>query len=758
MKKHFKLLLSALALAICLFAFAGVESAQAATLTYNPSADTIQASAACVGYVMKNGDAATVKAKATPIEIPTAATPLKELGFKDGAAIYLYVVDAAIEKDVENAKANFILAAPKANKVVGKIDYTQADDPTSVNVLSATVTDKDKKEVTDAKVIWSPDGTVAYEWVNDQNDNGATGDDADTKGFSGKRLNAALAAGSTVYIKIEGDAGMRTSKAYKVKIAKQAKAPAVKLDIKKNSLAMKNGFDFAKVTKTGDTYGAIGKNDWYTILPYLKTAAIKDLAASIVQTKDFLPLPTKDTNAAKAAITVGSDTKYAYTSYKFKAVGLDVVAAKLETSLSAGFSFAVRKSATDKKPASAITYCDVAAQAKAPQIHTLENTEFYTTIGKEDKLTFKTPSIVNYTSAWTGIGKDVAPSTAADVVTDGATAKYEMAVVKAADIATIDWSTVAWKAIKAGTKINEKTKTKYTLTGAKAATTVVLKAGTEAAAADKPYGNAETVLLIRRAGVKGKTVSESVIASDYLTTYIYKDATSKKFYWEVAKTANDQVLIGEEAWYYKLEFKTWQNTAAADADPVYGYVLDNELAPIEGYALCDGNDVVIDLPELDKKGYVLSKVGEGESAVYTTVNCTPVDGKKQVTIPGKVADANRANKAEVSATVNVDTEYKITIKYSGIKKDDETLETTDAKPIYWGQAYDLSAYVALDSGKDYKTVEDKKYTIALEVAAEDGTIAANKLTVNAKNPVVVTVKYTEYVEPVAPEPEPGGED
>lgn len=691
MKKHFKLLLSALALAIVVFAATGAVSAQAATVTYDPVADTVAADKACIGYILKNGEAATVKTTGKYVELSTTATKLTELGFKEGAAVYLYVVDAALEANAENVKANFTLAAPKANKVVGKIDYTQADNAASTAALSADVLDKEKKAVTDAVIIWSADNT-AYVAANDA-----------TNGYTGAKLAASLEAGATIYIKVQGTTAMRTSKAYKVKIAKQAKAPAIKLDVKKNALNIKNGFDFAAVTKTGETYGTIEPSAWFTVLPYLKNAAIKESAASIVATSAYLPLAAKNADAAKAAITVGGATKYAYTSYKFKALGLDVLAAKISKTLNADFSFAVRKSATDKKPASAITYCDVKAQALAPQIYTKENTSSYTTIADGEKFSLKTPNLANYTSAWTDIGADVAPAEGATV--DAAAAKYEMAVVKVADIATIDWSTVGWKSIKAGTKINDKTKTKYNVTGAAAATTAVLKAGSAAASEGKPYGDAETVVLIRRAGVKGKGVSDAVLASKYLTTYVYKDATSKKYVWEVAKTDAAQILVGADAYKYELSFLTWQPKQGGG----FEYAKSDKLAPITGYA-SKLKDTTIELPELDKMAYALD----------TATGCTVASDKKSVTITGLDKDAT------ASASIKVDTEYVLTLKFKGI----DGLEDVVVENTYWGKEVDFSSAIKAQTG----------YTAA---AALDGTaLTDNKITVNDKAAVTVTVTYT----------------
>lgn len=703
MKHYFKKVLSALALAFVVIVAAGaVKASAAATLTYQPMTDTIKVDTEnCVVYVLKSKEGVTIKSTANYFELAKGSvTPLSELGIKDGTAVYLRFESAAYTEDQEGVKPNFTIEAPTAYKAVGKIDYTQADIATSEAVLSATVTDKSKKEIA-GSIIWKGEEDETY---------------SETAAFKGSNLAAMLENGGKLYIKVLGTASVRTSKAFKVSVAKQAKVPSVKLDVKKNTFSIKNGFDFASVTKTGEEYGAV--TTWYTVLPYLKDAKTKTADASIVATAYYSPLAKNDKNAT--ALQETSTSKVAYTSYKFKALGLGTLTSKISVaSLASDFSFAVRKSATDKKPASQVAYCDITAQKKAPQMFTVANISTCTTIAVADELKFKATEIANNTSAWTGIGEEAVPAT--NAVVDDAAAKYEMAVVKASDYTDnkIDWSTVSWKTFKKGTAISDKTKTKYYTNGAANATTATVKAGT--AKAPATYGGAETIILIRRAGVKGKTVSESVLASEILVTYVYKDA-NKKFYWEIAPTTADQVLVGADAYHYTLTIKTWQKKpadAAADA-AAYGYY---PVDKVEGYTALD-TQTVITLPTLESnQSYIAASEDENYGGTYDA-------SKKSFTIAP--TEETKAGDGLDAAFIKVDTAVTVTIKYEGIDKDPVKLTST-----YLGVPINVASYV----------VAKENYTAALPTSIKGcvvtDTESAKTVTVNEGTEIDITITYTE---------------
>lgn len=733
MKHYFKKVLSALALAFVVIVAAGAVKASAATLTYDPINDTIVADGACVVYVLKSEEACNIKASATCFDLGTTAIPLSDLGIKEGTAVYLHVETAAYEEDKEGVKPNFTLAAPTAYKAVGVIDYTQADVAGSMSVLSATVTTKDKKEIADAVILWKGEDDDNYALATPKSDAAA---EVKKAAFTSEKLAAMLENGGTITIKVEGNGTTRTSKAFKVKIAKQAKVPSVKLDVKKNTFSIKNGFDFANATKaTDETYTA---GTWFTILPYLKDAKTKTADLSIVGTTTYLPLDKKDKNALKTIADTGA--KVSYTAYKFKALNLDTLVSTInaDTTLTPkiavanGFNIAVRKSATNKKPASQVAYFDIAGQKAAPQMYTVANTSSCTTIATADELKFKATEIVNSTTrksaegtavvAWTGIGENVAPYS--DAVIDDAAAKYEMAVVKVADyISTekpIDWSTVSWKAIKKGTSISDKTKTKYTVVGASAPTEATIKAGSKKADGTDKYGLADTIILIRRAGVKGKTINDTILASTPLVTYVYKDTTTKKYNWEIAA---DQALVGADAYSYKLTLLTWQKT-----DSGYDYVASD--VTVEGYEET-ANDAIVELPALaDGQAYKIT------SDALVLTGCTAESGNKAVKI------AKAAKDAKQDATIKVDTEVVVNIKYVGIEKDAVKLESNATTKYYLGTAIDLATY----SGN--ATVGDKTYTATLPTAPTGAgwSITGTNLTVNEGKEINITIVYAEKTE------------
>lgn len=535
---------------------------------YDPLTDTITNTSKTIIYVLKKEKDNTIKAGAECFEAAANAkvsltTDLNVKGTtKD---VYLYVCDKEFEAEGKSIQANMVIKAQAAKKVVGTVDYTKSDDTSSVAVLGATATDANKKAIESVTVLWSAEKDGTYAKANES-----------TGGFTGAMLNAKLAEGGVIYIKmlgVEGPTGtaVRTSQAYKVKIAKQGKAPKVKLDVKKTTISIKNGLDFGiaflKEGKT-DEYEAV---DWFTVLPTLKDATNK--ATDIIATTQYLPADKKNDTQKKAVLTSTTDTttKLSFTQSKVKEIALSTIvdlynkdkADEDKISLSDGFTVAVRTSATDKKPASAVSYNVITGQAEAPQIYTVENVLNYTTIAAAAKLEFKTPTIVNYVSAWKGIGSAAAASTESGVKSDTAAAKYEVAVIKAADLYTsdgaeeptyeldlskIDWSTVGWKSIKEGTKLNEKTKTKYALVG-KTASDVVLK---QSSSEEVDYTK-DIFVVIRRAGVKGKTNADTIIASDLLVTRVYK--VDKTYVWSIVD--EEQALVGEAAENYVIKVKEW---------------------------------------------------------------------------------------------------------------------------------------------------------------------------------------------------------
>lgn len=685
MNKLFKKVLTVATLCLASFAIAGAAKANAG-ITYEPVTDTIKSDTACVAYVFSKADKDTkIKAGTEGIALAanTAVSVTEDLGIKVAKDIHLYTAAAAPTEDVV-VKSIYDLSAQQAKKLTAVIDYTKADNPAATNVLSAVALDADKNEIANPVIYWAEEEAGTYAA-------------ADT--FTGDKLAGMLENGGTIYIKMIGNADYRTSKVYKVKIAKQAKAPSVKIDVKKNTIALKNGYDFVLAAKSGENYALAENAAWFTVLPYLK-----DSGNAVAIASGYTPLDKKDA-AAKTSAT-------AYTKTKVKALSLADLAAKLSTTekpitLADGFSFGVRKSATNKKPASAVSYYDLAGQKAAPSIYTEQNTSSYDIIAQGADVKFKALDIVNSTlpkskddPAWTGIGAEVKP--AADAVVDGTTAKYEMAVIATADLANVDWSTVAWKAIKKGTSITEKTSTKYCLTGS---TTKKQAAFTKTnAATTKGSTNAKAVLLIRRAGVKGKTINDCVLASEYMTTYLFKTtgADGKAVFQWITEGAK----VGADAYKYVITVNTWQDGAwKADATKT-----------ITGYGLANTS---VEYTFVDPEGFVYDLSGE--------IGAT-VSGKK-ITIAGGAKDATK------DVTVKLQQKAKIKVKYVVPTGDDKIAESEIEMLL--GVPQDIADKVI----KDGYTAEDG-YTVEVKIGTKTVTPADNKYmatAVIAKD--IITVTY-----------------
>lgn len=682
MNKLFKKVLTVATLCLASFAIAGAAKANAG-ITYDPLTDTIKSDKACVAYVFSKADKDT-KIKAGTEGIALAAnTPVsvtEDLGIKVAKDIHLYTAAAAPTEDIVE-KAEWNLAAQQAKKLTAVIDYTKADNTAATNVISAVALDADGKTIESPVIYWAEEEAGTYAA-------------ADT--FTGAKLAGMLENGGTIYIKMIGNADYRTSKVYKVKIAKQAKAPSVKIDVKKNTIALKNGYDFVLAAKTGENYALAENATWFTVLPYLK-----DSGNAVAIASGYTPLDKKDA-AAKTSAT-------AYTKTKVKALSLLDFAKKLgKSDLKADFSFGVRKSATNKKPASAVSYYDLAGQKAAPSIYTEQNTSLYDIIAQGADVKFKALDIVNSTLpktegglAWTGIGAEVKP--AADAVVDGTAAKYEMAVILKADLANVDWSTVAWKAIKKGTSITEKTSTKYCLTGS---TTKKQAAFTKTnAATEKGSANAKAVLLIRRAGVKGKTINDCVLASEYMTTYLLKDtgADGKAVFQWITEGAK----VGADAYKYVIKVKTWQK---GDGDE-YAWTEDASKA-ITGYQVVGKS---AEYTFADPEGFVYDLSGEIGASV---------EGKK-ITI------ASGTKYSTKDVTVKLQQKAKLVVKYEGLstadKKNDSEVE------VILGVSKEITDKVLTVSG----------YTVeSVKIGTVDATIASDKYSVTANTgKEVITITY-----------------
>ena len=650
------LIVGLLTFALCIVAFAAVgakadEQAAAAptktaavVATYDAANDAVISTKnqTAYVYVVKAASGNKIKSGQTAAgQMAAGKISISDLGIKGtNKDVFLYVWDKEVEvADGETVSANLTIQG-NANKVVGAVDYTQADHTSSVNVLSAYYVDKASKknvDIASASLYWAAEAAGPFYLANDATVGSGTtgrkiGNAYVTNGFNGKDLADMLEAGGTIYIKQAGTSGASGtaqfgSKVAKVKIAKQAKAPKAKIDVAKDTIALKNGFDFAVVTKSqGSTeYDSFGT--WWTILPSLKTATVSSDGETIIggilgtgnsaKTTVYKPLDKKDSNAGKAVEATGKNQEgqdftyyqYSYTKNAIKALSIDRLFDVLKTSdntklASGDFKIAIRKSATNKKPASAVTLIDLAYQTEAPLVYTKDNVEGQFLVASADEFSKKGLTLSSIAAfpgykvvdgeevvATTGFDKSFKIDAAANTIKerdDGTT--FEYAVVSTADYfatgdAAIDWTTVKWKKFDpAKLKITEKLSGKYsTLKGAKKVATLKSTAsGDISTGADKKENDAygrvivkesvikadtKALLLIRRAGDK----SSGLRGSEAIALYVAKEGKQYKLYSTVSN--------GQQAKKYTLYFFKYSTPEGKTA----GFYRDDTIAPVSGW-------------------------------------------------------------------------------------------------------------------------------------------------------------------------------
>ena len=559
------LVISLMAFALAFTAFGAVSASAeevaaptAATgVTYQAGANTITSTPGYVVYVLKNESGNTIKANAVPAgKIPsTGILSLDKLNIKSTTKdAYLYVCSTAFKAEGTDIAPNMIIKAQAAKKVVGKIDYTKADKTDATDVLSIVATDKEKAVIENAACVWSENGK----------------DYSESTAFTGAKLASMLGNGGQIFVKmngVDGESGNAqfASKAIKVKIAKQGKAPKVKYDPKKDTIALKNGFDFALATKDGNGKYTIDNNTWKTILPVLGTATPETAAASIVETTAYKPVDKKDEAAATN-----------YTQYKFKTMSMAYLLGKLGNPSTDTVYIAVRQSATVKKPASAVTYIAFDKQTAAPIVYTASNVAGQYDVAKASDFTkgFVIGKVANYNGENGTEGYDdsfVLKNNNAGA--DKATAAYEFCAVMKSDYTSfsnnkIDWTSLTWKKLDpAKTKINSKLKIKYNDIDGNAVTgTLTAGSLAEAASSAVPAG-VDTILLVRRAGVKNGNVRPS----EPIVLYVVEGEDDYTLYSTVAN--------GESADKYKVDFYTLQKNQSG----VYTWTKDTEIASVTGW-------------------------------------------------------------------------------------------------------------------------------------------------------------------------------
>jgi len=658
--KHFKLLkgmlacLLSLALVFSCFEGVGLQAAETAAETtvtaptavsgtYDPSKDTITTSGKVI-YVLKKESGNTIKAGAKCYEVSAKAeeNTLTAIGVKGTTKdVYLYICDKQFEAEGTGIKANLVIKAQAAKKIVGVVDYTQADDPASTTVLSIKATTKDKKEIANPTLIWSEDGTT---WKS-------------AAEFTGADLAKKLeAGGGSIQVKMLGDEKTLTSKAIKVKIAKQGKAPAVKIDVKKDTFSIKNGMDYAIFTKSGEKYTMVSQG-WKTVLPYLKSAKIKGADSSIVNIGDYLPRDKKDTDAATDDVT----KKVSYTQTKVKTLGYNTINDLYVSSISGDttgtkYYIGVRTSATSKKPASAVEYIEYSPKTEAPIVYTEScvSGQYLISSGNDftkKGLTLSTIANYNGENGTEGFSDSFKLKQTAGSGADTNSAGYEYTIVKYSDIvdsgsgANIDWTSVSWKKLDpAKTKINSKLKSKY-LTTAGTKVTAELKAATISgeATADLP-SDIQTVMLVRRAGIKG-----SALASNYQVLYVAKNGSETGIY--------STKSVGEEAWKYTIKFAKYEAPSTSSSG---GWTVASDIAEVSVWLQTgDAKAKYVELPKVEGADlFTATATGSGSGMTITASSS------------GAATETDGTNKGKYKVTLSTSgdvVEYIAVKKYANIK-------------------------------------------------------------------------------------------
>ncbi|MCR5323403.1 MAG: hypothetical protein K6E85_09060 [Lachnospiraceae bacterium] len=395
--KKFNLLkgfmLSLLTLALCFAAFGAVKAQAGVTASYNPIKDTIVVSSdsgSPVYYIDlgKSGKQKIKDSKVKTLSLSGSGTSYsgeivldnKDDGLKIGEnkAIYLYyshtdpttVVDKN-EKIVDQT-ANFTLKGSTVKKFSVTLNYAKAESGDNINI-AFTAADAAGKTIADpqTKVIFrfSEDGKEFDDWKEGT---------VLTADYLYKKL-AATDGKYTFQFKLKGDATTRGSKLIKVKIAKPAKAPKVKVDFLKGTVALKNGFDYYVATSASAPETSV--QGWMTILPANKAGSVTK-GNEIIPTGNYTPY-------AKASDAI---SKTMFAKEKVKDIPVSSLFSGEDLEDAEKIYLFVRKSATAKKPASAVSEdpIEIAKQAAAPTVTSLSGE--YDTKKKTFTFTFSSAS------------------------------------------------------------------------------------------------------------------------------------------------------------------------------------------------------------------------------------------------------------------------------------------------------------------------------------------------------------------------------
>lgn len=763
------LLISLLVLALCFTAFGAVKASaeetatetktSPVTATYVAATDEITAGSNAYVYVVKAATGNKIKAgQAAKGQMENNKISLADLGIKSTKKdVFLYVCDKEVEvKDGETVAANLVIKG-NAIKVVGVVDYTQADVPGSTDVISAYYKDKATKKNVDiesAKLVWSPDQETWY-GANVEGTTGGRKNDsgvAISDGFNDADLAGMLEAGETIYLKQLGTDGGSGTAAFgsavaKVKIAKQANAPKVKVDVAKDTIALKNGFDFAIATKPQNGTEYTEYTRWYTILPVLKTASVSDTIIGGTNTNEYYaPLDKKDSNAGKEVIK--DEVKYySYTKTAVKTLSIKTLFDTLGLDTEDDFRIAVRKSATNKKPASAVGLVELTYKAPAPLVYTESNVKGQFVVSTAEEFTKKGLAFSDI-KAYPGKKADNSIATSGfdqtfAVVTndvteadEGSTFEYLVVAGKnyfAADGSNdaIDWTTAKWKKFDpAKLKITSKLAGQYsTVKGTKTKVTL----GVENAAvadADKDgvvndedaYKTIKTLILVRRAGDKASVKR----ASEEIALYVVKSGKT----WSLYSTVSN----GEEAYKYTVNFAKYTSGA---------WAVDNTINPVSVWIEKNGN-ANVSFPTITKADFFKDGAADGLQPDTKKDAIAAGDDKGKYTLTVVDADVDETVLIREYANIKINVKTQVgTADATG----DTVVSVIDGQINGTGDFYYVGTACAIPVATPEKPDGASDADPTYEYSVTGVTYANEKLTVtpaSAENvEITITFKYTE---------------
>ncbi|MCR5330773.1 MAG: hypothetical protein K6E62_06255 [Lachnospiraceae bacterium] len=468
----------------------------------------------------------------------TASIPLydKSAGVKvaESKAAYIYASVRTPSEDKAKYAANYIVDATPYKKISVTFAYAQAaKDGEEPAIASITTIDNKKKTV-----IYSGEGTEAKEFkdaleemIDDlqYSEDGTTwyyiiGNEMDPKTKKAPDLNLnklyeLVNGGSktTLYFRIKGAEAepetpavegesegspaknaYRATKAVKVSVDAAKEGKAVKVDVSKGTLALKNGYDFTITSKNEEKNISI--EEAFTILPFNKGGKAKEIIVDEetherTEGDDTAIWPTYD------YVPAGKVTENAkmFTNIKVKAFSVKEICDYCDA-IYAGTGdlyIWIRKSATAKKPAEKWTLMTIARVTDGPTIKEDKN-KFYSVQDVADtKGVIATPEISNAKTDKNSGAYEYLVVDAADIKQKEGESKYYADI----DFTTAKWTTLGDKGLTVG-----KSKSKYSAKTGGKATDHVLKDG--------------SIVLVRRAGDK----SSNILASEYIITMVAKES------------------------------------------------------------------------------------------------------------------------------------------------------------------------------------------------------------------------------------------